>query len=313
MSDFFGRIENETAYERMARGEGTGPTSRVLSGVNLLALIYLLVYLFKDQQYLPLIVLLALGFTRFGHWVSIGLLIYFVVAKYWVGTALVLLYGGLGWLSVWFGVRNIKRNQNSSRANIDPFEGMGDLVFILIFQLVFFGLALLTSGFLSIVFWVLFALVAFFEAGRFYHRLSSPWRRLHFPLMVHYSAIAGHQMGAADSTDKEFNIEQALYSLVKTAYHYMDDGEVHSLIESAKKKMTGFTDRRALKGLFQKNSPSMDHNRLPEVMDKIETSLGNREEKGLYVRYVVAEIVGRDYGEQERTKYVHAIVTGQAN
>jgi len=313
MSDFFKRMENEIAYEKVGRGEGIGPISRILSGVNLLVLVYLLVYLFKDQQYLPLIILLALGFTRFGHWVSIGILIYFIVTKYWVGTALVLLYGGIGWLSVWFGVRNIKRNLYSGRANIDPFEGMADLLFILIFQLAFFGLALLTSGIISIVFWVLFGLISFWEVYRYYYRLSSPWRRLHFPLMVHYSAIVGYQMGVAESTGKEFNIEEALRSLVKTAYRYMEDDEVNSLIESAEEKMTNFSDREALQELFQRSNPSVESNKLQELMDKIEASLKNQEEKGLRIRYVIAEIVGRDYGEQERIKYIHAVITGQAN
>lgn len=313
MSVLFKRIENEIAYKKVGQGEGTGPISRILSGVNLIALVYLLVFLFKDQQYVPLIILVVLGFTRFGHWVSIGLFIYFIATKYWGGTALVLLYGGIGWLSVWFGVRNIKRNLYRGRANIDPFEGMADLLFILIFQLAFFSLALLTSGILSIIFWVLFGLVTLFEAGRYYQRLSSPWRRLHFPLMVHYSAIAGYQVGVTKSTGKEFNIEQALYSLIKAAYRYMEDDEVNLLIESAEKKMTNFSDRKALSKLFQRKNLSVEPNKIEELMDKIETKLRNPEEKGLRIRYAIAEIVGRDYGEHERIKYIYDVFTGQAN
>ena len=313
MSGFLKRMENEIAYKKVGRGEGTGPISRILSGINLLALVYLLVYLFKDQQYIPLIILVVLGFTRFGHWVSIGLLIYFIVAKYWVGTGLILLYGGIGWLSVWFGVRNIKRNLYSGRANIDPFEGMADLLFILIFKLILFGVALLTSGIVSIIFWVLFGFVTLFEVGRYYQRLSSPWRKLHFPLMVHYSAIAGYLVGAAKSAGKEFNIKQALHSLIKAAYRYMEDDEINLLIESAEKKINNFSDREALNKLFQRSHPSLDPNKIEELMDKIETTLRNPEEKGLRIRYAIAEIVGREYGEHERMKYIYAVFTGQAN
>lgn len=313
MSEFFKRMENEIALEKMGRGEGTGPISRILSGVNLLTLVYLMVYLFKDQQYVPLGILLILGFTRFGHWVSIGFLVYFIITKYWIGTALVLLYGGIGWLSVWFGVRNIKRNLYSGRSTVDPFEGSPILLPVFIFQLIFFALALLTSNILSAIFWALFGLVILYETGFFYHRLRAPWCRLHFPLMVRYAGIAGYKVAEAKSTAKDFHIKEALSTLVKSAYPYMKDDEVDSLIGSAEKKMANFSDREALNELFMKGKSSIDCNKLQELMDKIEIALKNQEEKGLYIRYVIAEIIGRDYGEQERQKYIHSVITGQAH
>lgn len=313
MSDFFRRMEKEIAYEKVGRGERTGPLSRILSGINILILVFILTYLFKDHKYLPLGILLVSFFTSFGHWIGIGVIIYFIVTGYWSGAFLLSLYVITSWSWVWFGMRSIKRNLYSGRANVDPFEGMYDLLPIFIIQVLSFGIALITNGILSIVFWVIFAIVTIYEVGRYYVRLAQPWRRLHFPLMIRYSSIAGYQMGAAESTGNEFSIKQVLRSLVKTAYPYMEDDEVSSLIDSAEKKMINFSDREVLGGLFQRSNLSADHNKFQELMDKIETVLKNPKEKGLLIRYVIAEIVGRDYGEQERIKYIHAVITGQAN
>lgn len=150
MSNFFEKFENELAYQKMSKGEGTGPVSRILSNVSILVLVFLLVTLFKAQFYWPALLFLVIGFTRFGHWASIGLLIYFVIIQYWTGVFIMMIYGAIGWISGWYGMRNIKKNLYSGKAKVDPFEGMGDLLFLLIFQIVFFALALSISGILSV-------------------------------------------------------------------------------------------------------------------------------------------------------------------
>jgi len=319
MDAFLKRIENEMTYNQVSRGRGTGPISRILSGISLFILVYFLIHLLKNQQYLPfgiLLILSILSFTPFGNLFPIGvigLFIYFLIINYWVGAILILLCGAITWTSVWFGARNIKRNLYGGRAEVDPFEGMFDLLFIFILQLIFFGLALLTSSILSIIFWVLLGIITLFEImTRYYPRLKSPWCKLHFPLMMRYSALVGHQMGATKTTDKEFDMKDVLRSLVKSAYPYWEDNEVNLLINAAEQKMANFTDREVLETIFRKNNPPIDLNKLKEVMEKINAALRNPEEKGLYVRYVIGEIVGRDYGEQERLKYIHAVIAGQA-
>lgn len=306
MSDPFKEVENEIVYDKLNRGEETGPISRILSGIAILILVYLLVHLFKDQQYIPLGILLIFCFTRFSQLVSIGLLVYFLVVGYWLGATLLLLYVAIGRASVWFGVRNIKRNLCTNRAKVSPFEGLFSLLLCaFIFQLVLFILALVTTGIISLILWVLFGLIILWEGGFFYHRLSSPWRRLHFSLMVRYSAIAG-SMVAAD-------IAEVLRVLIKNVYPNWEDDEINSLIESAEEKMADFSERGELEELFKKSKPSLDQNKIRELMGIIETALRNPEKKRLRIGYVIGEIVGRDYGEQERLKYIHAVITGKAS
>lgn len=312
--NFFKKIEDEVVYKKLSRGRETGPISRILSGICLFTLVYLLVNLFKNEKYLPFIILLILGFTPLGFWILVGLLIFFIITKYWFGVILILLYGVLSQLSGYFGEKNIKRILNSKRSNVDPFEGHFEMSYIFILQFIFFGLAFLTSGIFSIILWVLFTFVILYEVYIFYFRLSSPWRRLHFSLMMRYATIAGRQMGLAKSTGKEFSIREALGILVKSAYPHIDDTEINLLIKSAKEKMVKFDDKEALEKLIQKNNTAMDKNKLREVVDKLEDMLKDpeKEKKGLYIRYVIAEIVGRDYGEKERLNYINAVILGQA-
>lgn len=177
------KFENEIAFQKMSKGEETGPISRILSNVNILLIIFLLATLIKNELYVPALILALLGFTQFGHFVIIGLFIYFIIIGYRAGIIIFLIIGLVGYSSVYFGIKNIKKNLYTTKARIDPFEGMTDLILILILQSIFFFVALITSGITSIIFWILFGLIILFEAGRFYHRLASPWSSLHYPIM----------------------------------------------------------------------------------------------------------------------------------
>lgn len=313
MSNVIKKFESRLALDKASRGEDTGPVSRILSGVNILILVYLLVSLFKDEKYISAVVLLTLGFTRFGSWVSIGLAIYFVVVGYWTGVILMLLFGCVGWFSIWFGTRNIKRNLYSGRAKVDPFEGMFERFYILVFQVVFFVVALLVPGMVGIIFWVLFGIVTLLQVGGYWHRLSSPWRRLHLPLMVRYAGIAGYQTGIAERTEKEVNIDEALHAFAKNVYPDLADDDVDSILESVQEKYDKFVDRKILEDEFRRKNASVDPKKLEELLDKIGETLKDPKETGLKIRWFIAEIIEHDYGIRERAKYLREVIIGGAN
>ncbi|OGY17585.1 MAG: hypothetical protein A2784_00555 [Candidatus Chisholmbacteria bacterium RIFCSPHIGHO2_01_FULL_48_12] len=308
MNNFFEKLEDDLAYSKVGRGEGTGPVSRILSGINMLLLVLLIVTLLKNNFYLPAVLLLTLGFTRFAHWVSIGLLVYLVLLQFWPGVTIMVIYSVIGWASVMYGVRNVKRNFHSNKAKVDPFEGMSDLLFVLIFQILFFAIALITSGLLSVIFWMLFAIVTFFEIVRYYNRLASPWRQLHYPLMVRYAAFAGMQTGIAERENREFDIKEALREFVKNIYPNWSRNEVEDFLKPADNKKEEFVDRGNLIKAYQKNDPSFDIKKLSEVLEKIHIRL-----KKEGPRWVIAEIIERDYGTSEKIKYLQAMISGDAN
>lgn len=308
MNNFFEKLENDLAYSKASRGEGTGPTSRILSNVNILLIVYLLIVLLKAHFYLPAILLLLLGFTRFSHWSFIGFIIYFIFVRYWPGIFIMAISGTVGWISAWVGMNNIKKNLYSDKAKVDPFEGMNDLLIILIFQVIFFVLALITSGFLSVIFWVLFTIVTLFEISRYYHRLSSPWRGIHYPLMVRYAWFVGIQTGIAKKTEKEFDKNAALKEFVKNIYPDWSEEEINNFIDSVNKKVEKFDDREKLIDAFKKNNPSLEDKKLGEVLDNFQEHL-----KKQIPRAVIAEIIERDFGIDEKIKYLYAGIIGRAN
>ena len=308
MSNFFEKFENELAYQKVSKGEGTGPISRILSNVSILVLVFLLVTLFKAQFYWPALLLLVVGFTRFGHWVSIGLLIYFVIIQYWIGVFIMAIYGAIGWISVWYGMRNIKKNLYSGKVKVDPFEGMGDLLFLLIFQVVFFALALCTSGILSVVFWALFGLVTLFEVSRFYYRLASPWRQLHYPLMVRYAAVAGYQAGVSQKENKEFDMETAINEFAKVIYPDWTEEEIQKFLKAIDEKMNSFSDKDNLRVFFKKINAQIEENNINDLLGKIQEHLKKKNP-----RWVIAEVVERDYGVDERVKYLYSVIAGRAD
>lgn len=311
MSDFFSGVEDQIVLDSLPRGQGTGIASRICSQISLFVTAYLAVYLIEDKRYLVAALVLLLGFTRFGHWALFGLLIYFAIGRYWAGVALASLFLGVYGLATWLGARNIRRNLYSGRANIEPLEGEFDLLLAPVLGLAFFGFALLCSGIVSTLLWALFGLITVWQAGRFHYLLRSPWRRIHFPLMVRYAHIAGLETGLAQSTGSEFGFEGALRALVTSAYPHWDDGQVDLLISSARDKMTSFSDREALSELFKRRNPLIETSRLDEAMRVMERALTDPEEKGIRVRYVIAEVIGRDYGPQERLRYISSVLTGR--
>jgi len=310
VSDYLKAIENEMASEKLSRGEGTGIISRVLSVLQALAFVYIYVQFFKDNQLIPLIIMLGLGFTRFCPLVLIILLIYFVVISYWSGLLLILIYGGLGLLSVWSGLGNIKKNIHSRKANINPFNGMGRLPIYLI--LVIFGLSLLLSGFLSIISWFLLIILSIYVGGRYYLRLRFNWCKIHYSLMVHYSEISGCQAGISSRTGEKFNIEEALKSLVKIAYNHLNDEDANSIIRTAENRMKEFSDRDELIKIIHKKNPLANSDEINDYMEKTESLINAKDKAFYFVRYVIAEIISKEYGEQERIKYIYAVMTRQA-
>lgn len=308
MNIFLEGFEDKLAYLKASKGEGTGPTSRILSNVSLLILVYLLVTLIKSHFYLPAILLLILGFTRFSLWSFIGFLIYFVYIHYWAGVIITILLGIVGWISAWAGMNNIKRNFHNDRAKVDPFEGMGDLLVVLIFQTLFFVLALITSGFLSISFWIVFTIVTLFEVTCYYHRLASPWKRLHYSLMTRYAFFIGLQASIAKKTGKKLDINAILIGFVKNIYPDWTQEEVESFLESIDKKMEKFADRESLVNAFKKDNPPLDVIKLNKELNEFHESFKRKNP-----RWIIAEIVERDHGKDEKIKYLQSVATGRTN
>ncbi|TEU21884.1 MAG: hypothetical protein E3J21_01330 [Anaerolineales bacterium] len=312
MAYSFGDIIHDIARRRTSRGRTTGPYSRLLSGVCNLLFIYILVSLFKDKYYIPLVALVALVMTPIAPLAVLGSFIYFLYVKYWTGVILLAVLWLIGWLSVRFGIRYNAKRITGQAAYVDPFEGMPDVGTAGIIQLCLFALALLIPGTLAIPFWVLFGLATAYRLFFYYFRLRSPWATLHYPLMLRYTAICASQMAMAARQGEQYSAESTLHALVTSAYPGWTSEQVVSLISSAKQKMLVFTDREPLEHCIRSRNPSLDRNALSESMGKIQAALNGPDRDAIVLGYAIAEIVGRDFGDNERTKYLAEFFSGRA-
>lgn len=301
----------DAAFRRTEKGKTTGPASRLLSGLNLLLYVYILVTLFEDHQYISLVVLVILAFTPIAPLGMVGVAIYFALSGYWEGFGLLVLSSLLGWSSVRFGVRyNEKRVQGQS-ALVDPFEHMPEIAQALFIQVPFFGLALLTSGILSAVFWVLFALVTGFLIMRYSFRLQSGWARLHYSLMLRSSALAGSEAARAHLHGEDFSMQSLLPQLVQSVYPAWSQEEVDALINAAHHKMVTFGDRSAIESHIRARNPLIGLDELDSLMARIGDELKTDESGSRLLSWTIAEVVERQYGDVERTEYLAGLISGR--
>lgn len=308
MNDFLEKVIDGIAYRKASRGEGTGPASKMFSSLNILIFVLWLVTLFKAKFYWVALTLLISVFTRFGLWVSIVLLIYFVIVHYWVGIVFLFTYGVIGWISAWLGIKNIKNNLYSGKTQVDPFEGMPDISFFYIFQVIFLSLALLIPGIPSVASWILFGIVTLFVLYRFYYRLVPRWRRLHCPLMVRYAPVVGYHSGIAKRENKKFDMDPSLKDFIKSIYPSLSSEELEDYLNTVDAKMESFAERNGLISVFRKDNLVVDSKKLNEALDEFHKHLKKRNP-----RWIIAEVIERDYGVDEKINYLQAILTGQAD
>jgi hypothetical protein len=300
------------ALQRTRKGKTTGPFSRILSWINLHVYIFIIVTLIKDQQYIPLAILTILVLTPIAPLAMLVGAGYFGFIRYWTGVGLLVLTWIVGFLSVRFGVRYNEKLVRGRAATIDPFENMPEAAIPTIIELIAFGVALLTNGCISVVAWAIFAIATSFLLMRYWFRIQSGWARLHYPLMLRYSALAGEEAAKAKLNDRKYSLGTVLSRLVKSGYPSWSQEEVNTLIDTAREKLVNFTDREELLEYFGVRKSYESQDGISDLISLVEKEI--RDQVGMDVKlrgFVIAEIVNREYGESERTEYVAGLITGR--
>jgi len=311
MSNIIDLVENYMINKRFESGAYRGILSTIISRINILLLSFLLVDLIKNQQYLPVLVLIISQFWKLGHWLILLLFGFFIISRYLTGIYVMVFFSILTMISLWSGRAYIKRAILKGRAVIHPLGGMYTMQLYLIIHIILFISALSTSGIISAIFWVLFAFESLHEIHRHWIRLGSPWRKLHFPLSVIYNAIVGHYSISYDTVLRESSLDNSLVTLIETAYPNIDINETASLIESGKKEL--YNDF-VQKPYFDHDitSKSTSNRNVEQEVFESEKTLPNDLAKKYLPIYIIAEIILRDYGEEERSKYLCAYYNGLA-
>lgn len=309
--DYLQNYINNLALEKYKKGQGSGPLSKIISLISLHSLVLLIAVLLIEKQFIPLAIILISSLTPLGVWVSIGFLIYFVVVKFWIGVVLISLYGFLAWFSSWFGIRNIKKNLFADKSTIDPFEGIFELKFLTIAILILFGLALVFDGFISVISWIFYSILTFYLLIRLTGRIKTKWSQIHYSLMIRYASFAGAESSKSSSEGREFNIENPLVEVIQSAFTNMDLTKATELFNQAKFKLDKFEDKFKIENYFKKKNPIVDPISVNSVLSRMEQLIKVNYNK-LLVNYVIAEIVYKDFGDDERIKYLVDSFTGKA-
>lgn len=312
--NYFKRIEKHMVWDRVSKGQYTGLPSRLLSNINLLLMIALASLFIRYALYLPVIFLgLSFIFGNLGTFIFIGLGIYCFVIKFWLGLGVILALIFVGILSMMLGYKHSREIMYSGRLtkNLDPSTGMFDLLPLLIFQLVSIAVALLTSKIISVLAFIIFFLVTAYMALRFWTRYGSAWRKIHYPFLIQYSSVAGYMAGLAQRQKKEFSVEETLKELVKQIIPDWSENEIIQFLTGIKRKIETFSERQIFEDIFKERISDPD--KVKELVDKFGDRLRNQENKGMFVRYSIAELLERDYGKEEKKKYFKALLTGIAD
>lgn len=303
-------IAYSRAYYRTNQGWTTGPASRLLSWITLNLYVVFAVMLLENKLYLPLIIAVVLFFAPLGSLGTLALAVYLAYIHFWTGLSLILVCLVLGFASFMFGVRYNKKLIKARGALIDPFETMPEIGAAIIVQLVALGGALLLPGVLAILLWVVYILATAFLAWRFAFRLRSPWARIHYPLMLRYSALAGVEAAAAATYGRDYSMNNVLLPLLRSLYPDREDHELQDVISSAERKLTDFSDEAPLREFL---NPLAGATQTDAILARTKADIQDRVGwDAKLLRFVIAEVVTREFGHKERTKYIAALLTGDA-
>lgn len=202
---------------------------------------------------------------------------------------------------------------------VSPLEGNPFLKMSSLVLLVFLVLALLSKGFLSVFFWILTAIIGFFIFGNLYGRLSSKWRRLHYPLMVRYAKSAGFVQGIYEKQGKDFDVDAALHGLLLSVFPQMPDFLLSKYLQRAYDWEHSVANEEMLKEFFKKKKSDISETKLRNIVKAFKKffadHFASQEEKHvnfIKVRLVIAELIKEKYGEDVWLEYLYAVTTGQA-
>jgi len=196
------------------------------------------------------------------------------------------------------------------KIRINPLERYPILYMCLVLLCLFIILAVLFNGFLSIVFWIFTAIVGFFTFSIMYVRLSTKWRRIHYPLMVRYSSALGFAQGQNESLTIDEKMDFALLFLLQTVYSTISPNILKSYYHSLLEELPVFMDSEMLSIIIKKKLPSAS----TEDIEKLANHFANKvkDEKFKKVWLIVSSLINIKYGEEEKSEYIYSIINGKA-
>jgi len=204
----------------------------------------------------------------------------------------------------------------------DPFLKKSSLI-----SLAFLVLALFSNGTLNLIFWTLTIFFGFLAFVNLRGRLSKPWRRIHYPVMATYPGalmLARRFSGkTAESKVEDKDIDDALLIILKMTFPTLSETKLRPHLNGVFVEQKALTNSIYLSQVILAGQPQLiqlidkdphDQTLLDQSFDA-KVFFENRDpifRRYLKIRLVIADLVGRKYGEQERFRYLYAVITNEA-
>ena len=160
--------------------------------------------------------------------------------------------------------------------------------------------------------WIAVVPVALWKVGQWYFYKGRPWRRIHYPMLRAYAAIAGQEGAVAEHNGRDFDIRPALDRLVRTVKPDWSEEKVHTLIQREFDRYADFSDRKLIETYLTKKHPKLTDAKIEEVMERC-SKLLKTYDNGLMVRFVVAGIIEEQFGQEHRAEYLFELMSGNVD
>lgn len=159
--------------------------------------------------------------------------------------------------------------------------------------------------------WVAAALAGSWKCGRWYYRNGRPWRRVHFNLMQGYARAAGRETGMAEREGREWDLEKALNYLAGMALPDLTEEERIAFVDSAMRRCRTFADESLLASEIRRRHRDASDLQIQQALHSARPAFV-RGEPALRVRMVIAGVIERMFGDEQRAEYLLEVMRGRA-
>ena len=205
-----------------------------------------------------------------------------------------------------------------SEFKVHPLEG--DLIlFILSAAYLLLVLpAIIVGGVIGIVLLLASLIVLIAIIGNLRGRLSNPWRRLHYGLLTRYAKFAGMLGGRADMKGEDFDEEDfltALLSLLKSVFPDNPDESLKPPLVTALSQQVMLTSGEYLREILMHGQEASKATQINEIIPDLQKEIAVPRDQAsgnfLRLRLVIAFLVEKKYGRDEKLAYLQAVFTHQ--
>jgi len=218
--------------------------------------------------------------------------------------------------------------------NVNPLEDEESLFLVLWFLLLALFLALALLGIADLLFWILAVLPILSLLSRLSEirmRFFTKWGRLHYPLISRFERIMDFDLfslgvvrdALKDGSDYDYfdHLEIELRILLKSLFPELHGTELKPYVSTTLSKGKAMLrDRDSVIEIFLRKDRNLgDKNISDGVFNNVKKLLSAAKkdddvwfDAGLYPRLVIADLVERKYGRDEKLEYLYAVLKGEA-